>query len=186
MELSKLKGSIIGIVSGEKKDYKDLAEKKVNEIIKIQLDKSLKMVGLEPDISAHLFKDLTDKDKNKVILASKLQEREIVLYDFSKGMIKKELETFKRLFKKLTSFNKRIILYSSDSELFLNCVDNIYLINNEEIMYETDNIFDSTIYLDADKPRIVEFIYKCEDLGIHLNEYKDLNELIKAIFRIKS
>lgn len=186
MELEKIKGSIVGIISNEKPDFEKYNNQKVNEILTGQIDKSLKMVGLDAKIKEKNFQDLSSCEKNKIILASKLQDKTIILYDFSKGMIKKDLDYFKRLFKKLITYQKRIILYSNDLELFLNCVDNICLINNDKVIYETTDIFDPTIYLETNKPKIVEFIYKCEDLGIKLNEYRDINELIKAIFRIKS
>ncbi len=185
MELKTLDGSIIGVIKDDIKT-EDLGNTLVKDIIKKRIEEALKMVNLEESIKDKCFNTLSSMEKNKVILASKLQDDVIILNDFSKGMITKELAYFKKLFKKIASYNKKIILVSKDINLFLNCTDTIYLINDDKVTYQTHDYFDPTIYIDCDIPPIVDFIYRCEDLGIRLNEYADLNELIKAIYRIKS
>lgn len=184
MELN-FEGTIIGVISTEEKK-EAFTDEKVQDILSYKKEDALKMVGLDASILDKSFNELSSRDKNKVILASKLHNKEIILYDFSKGMLKKDLDFFKRLFKRIASYNKKIILYSHDAHLFLNCVDKIYVINNNNIVYETTSLFDPTIYIDMDAPEIVKFIYMCEDLGIRLDEYTDINDLIKAIYRIKS
>ncbi len=179
-----LEGRIIGIISNKKEEVDE--EKSVEELVTYRTDDSLKMVNLSTEIKNKKYKDLSSKDKNKVLLASKLQDKEIKLYDFSKGMTKKELDFFKRLFKRITSYNKQIFLYSKDAEIFLNCVDHIYLTNGENVMYTSTSMFDPTIYMEMDPPEIIDFILRCEDLGVRLDEYTDINDLIKAIYRIKS
>lgn len=185
MELSSLEGKIIGLISDQKEDLSKYNEKVIKDIVTHRTEDSLKMVGLEVDVQDKLFNDLSSREKSKAILASKLNDDEIVLYDFSKGLIKKDLDFFKRLFKKISSYNKKIYLYSKDAELFINLVDKIYILNAGEVTYQTDNMFDPTIYIELEMPGIVSFIYKCEDLGYRLDEYTDINELIKAIYRIK-
>ena len=186
MELNDLKGNIIGIIAMETQTKDDFKDTKVSEIIKYKLDASLKMVGLSNKIKDLKFSDLSSREKNKVILASKLNDEVIVLKYFSKGLISKDIEDFKRLFKKLVSYNKKIILIDNNLNLFINCVDNIYIISENEIIYENKDIYDPTLYLNADAPGIVDFTYLSEDEGIHIDEYKELDELIKAIYRIKS
>ena len=186
MELNDLKGNIIGIIAMEMQNEEDFKDKKVSEIIKFKLESSLKMVGLAKEIESKAFSDLSSREKSKVILASKLNDEVIVLKYFSKGLISKDIEDFKRLFKKLVSYNKKIILIDNNLNLFLNCVDNIYIISENEIIYETKDIYDPTLYLNMDAPGIVDFTYLSEDEGIHIDEYKELDELIKAIYRIKS
>lgn len=185
MELSNLDGHIIGIVSNENKS-KDYGESKVKDIITHRLNDSLKMVNLDESIGEKRFCDLSSRDKNKIYLASQLQEKEIILYDLSKGLLKKDLAFFKRLLKRIASYNKKIYLFSKDAELFIDCVDTIYLVKDSEVTYKTNDLFDPTIYIEMEMPHIVSFFYKCEDLGIRIDEYTDINELIKAIYRIKS
>lgn len=186
MELKELTGNIIGIITNNMPKKEDYNSTLVKDIIKVRLEDSLKMVGLETSVVDKSFKDLSSGEKNKVILASKLNDKDIILIDFSKGLTKKEISFFKRLFKKIVTYNKKIYLYSTDAEIFINCVDNIYVINNDNVLYSTSDIFDPALYMDIDTPEIVNFIYKCQDLRIRLDEYKDINDLIKAIYRIKS
>ena len=185
MELKALEGKIVGLISEQKEDLSKYNEKLVKDIVTHRTEDSLKMVGVESGVQDKFFKDLCFRDKNKVILASKLNDEEIVLYDFSKGLIRKDIDFYKRLLKKISSYNKRIFLYSKDAELFINFVDSIYILNDGEVTYHTDNMFDPTIYLELEMPEIVSFIYKCENLGYRIDEYTDINELIKAIYRIK-
>lgn len=185
MELSSLKGSIIGVVSDEYKN-EEFNSKKVSEIIAKKPIESLKMVGLGAEYLDLSFNELSIRFQNKIILASKLHDKEIVLINFSKGMLKKDIEFFKNLFKKIVAYNRKIILIDKNSELFLNCVDKLYVINNDEIVYETDNLFDNNLSKYIDAPKIVEFVNTTLTKGIRINEYTEIDELLKAIYRIKS
>ena len=109
MELDKLKGSIIGIVSSYEVDNKKYNNYLVKDIIGSKVNEALKMVGLANEKQNEYFQNLSSKDQNKVILASMLNEKIIVLYDFTKGMNNKDLTFFKNLFKKIASY-KNIIM----------------------------------------------------------------------------
>ena len=185
MELNELTGRIVGVISS---DYRvdDFDDKTVKEIVIKKVNESLKMVKLDESILDKKFSDLSSRNKNKVILASKLHDKEIILVNFSKGLLKKDYGYFKTLFKKIVTYNRKIILVESKMDLFINCVDRIYVINNKEIKYETLDVFDKILLLYADQPKIVEFCYKCEKMGIRLDHYTELDELLKAIYRIKS
>lgn len=185
MELSSLNGRIIGIISDDFKEY-DYQDKLVKDLITKKVDASFKMVKLDNSVLNEKFSDLPLGDKNKVILANQLHNQEIILVNFSKGLIKKDLDYFKSLFKKIANYGKKIILVEKRMDLFLNCVDRIYVINEDEIKYETIDIFDKTLGLYADYPKIVEFYFKGIDLGVRLDQYTELDELLKAIYRIKS
>ena len=102
MELSNLKGRIIGIISNSYKNI-DYRDKDVKDIITKKVSESLKMVKLDESILTKKFNDLSISNKNKVILASKLHDKEIVLYDFSSGLTSKDMNYFKTLFKKIIS-----------------------------------------------------------------------------------
>ncbi len=184
MELSNLNGNIIGVVSNDYKriEYENM---KVSDIVLNKKEAALKMVGFLSDITNTYFSDLSIGNQNRVILASKLQDKCIILINFSIGLTKKDMEFFKKLFKKLTLYDKKIILVDSNSEIFFNLVDNIYVIN-KEIIYSTSNIFDKNLSKYMDLPKIVEFTQKCENKGIKINHYNEKDELLKAIYRIKS
>ena len=178
-----LKGSIIGIVSN---DYiEDELKGTVKDIVLKKSSDALKMVGLDDSYLDKDFMDLSDRDKNKIILASKLQNKEIKLINFSKGLTNKDIDFFKKLFKKIVSYGRKIILVDKNSNMFMNCVDNLYVIN-KEIILETDDLYNEELKKYIDVPSIVEFTHKSLENGIKLNHYNDLDDLLKAIYRIKS
>ena len=180
-----LDGKIIGIISNDYEE-KDYSGKIVEEIITYKISEALKMVKLDETIKNELFDNLSSRDKNKVILASHLHDKEIRLVNFSKGMIKKDLEYFSTLFKRIANYGRKIILVDKNLEMFLNCVDHIYIIEDEKTVYETKNIFDNILTKYVDVPKIVEFINTSSKNGIRLDYYTELDELLKAIYRIKS
>ena len=55
-----------------------------------------------------------------------------------------------------------------------------------KILYETDDIFDNNLSKYIELPVIVKFNNKSNDLGVKINHYKELDDLLKAIYRIKS
>ena len=69
--------------------------------------------------------------------------------------------------------------------MFINLVDKFYVIN-KDIVYETDDIFDNNLSKYIELPVIVKFNNKSNDLGVKINHYKELDDLLKAIYRIKS
>lgn len=185
MELINLSGDIIGVVSAsELEDNYD--GKLVKEVITKKPADALKMVKLEEKVLDIDFSELSIRDKNKVILASKLQDSVIKLVNFSKGMTKKDLDYFKKLFKKIATYNRRIILVDKNSEMFLDCAQVIYVVKDNDIVLETRDIYDKELSSYIDVPKIVEFTRVSESHGVKINQYRDLDELLKAIYRIKS
>lgn len=183
MELENLIGSIIGVISDDYQD-EDLSGKVETVVIKKTND-ALKMVGLNDTYLGKNFEDLSERDKNKVRLASKLNEKVIILNNFSKSLTNKDIDYFKKLFKRIVSYGRKIILIDKNSELFLNCVDKLYVINND-LVAEFDSVFDEGLDEFIDVPKIVEFNQISQKKGVKLNEYKELDDLLKAIYRIKS
>ena len=183
MEL-KLNGNIIGVVSNDFKE--DNVTGKVRDIVVKKSSDALKMVGLD---DTYLDKDISElslRDKNKIILASKLQDKEIMLINFSRGLTNKDIEFFKKLFKKIINYGRKIVLVDRNSNMFINCVDKIYVINNKKIVLEVNDIYDKGLEKYIEVPKIVEFTNKTLDYGVNINHYNELDDLLKAIYRIKS
>ena len=185
MELSSLNGTVVGVVADnyKKDDFKDTL---VSDIITKKIDDTLKMVKLDHSVLDKKFSDLSSRNKEKVILASKLHDKVIVLVNFSEGLIKSDLDYFKTLFKRVTKYNKKVVLIDKNTEIFLNCVDRIYVLEQDTLKYETVDIFDKILELYVDLPKIVDFANRCEKVGVRLDHYTELDELMKAIYRIKS
>ena len=185
MELSTLEGNIIGIITKDNLVHENYSNQKVKDLIIEKVNDSLKMVGLTPDCLAKDFGALASNDQNKVILASKLNNDVIILNDFTKGMIHKELIYFKNLLKKISTYHKKIILISNDLNFFLKLVDHIYVIENEKIVYETTDLTDKKLYEYVDQPNILKFVDLTQARGINLPYYLEFNDLLKAIYRLK-
>ncbi len=182
MELSKLKGNIIGVISNEYNSLK-LNDGLVKDIIGNKYLDALKIVNLDSSFTDKNFNSLSLKEKNIVLLASKLNEKVIILEDFSNGLIYKDLEFYKKLLKKISSYDKKIILISKDINLFMNLVDTFYCIDKDSIVYSTTDIFDHKLYDYISKPPIIEFREMAKDKGINLVKTLDFNDLLKDVYR---
>ena len=184
MEINTLPGTIIGLIGNFnlKDDYNNM---KIKDILGEKSDKALKIVNLTIDENT-LFNDLATDDKNKVILAKKLNDEVIILNDFTKGFNHRERLFYKNLLKKISTYNRKIILISNDIDFFIKLVDHIYVIENNNIIYETENIFEDKLYEYVDKPKIIEFVSLAKDKGINIDYYEEFNDLLKAIYRLKS
>ena len=90
------------------------------------------------------------------------------------------------MFKRVTKYNKKVVLIDKNTEIFLNCVERIYVLEQDVLKYETVDIFDKILELYVDLPKIVDFANRCEKVGVRLDHYTELDELMKAIYRIKS
>ena len=103
-----------------------------------------------------------------------------------RGLTNKDIEFFKKLFKKIISYGRKIVLVDRNSNMFINCVDKMYVINNKKIVLEVNDIYDKGLEKYIEVPKIVEFTNKTLDYGVNINHYNELDDLLKAIYRIKS
>ena len=179
-----LKGGIVGLI-GDIATTKYDDNLKVSEIITKKNADSLKMVGLNENINDKLYKELSIKEKNQVNLASQLTNKIIILKNFSQGMLKKDLLYYRNLLKKISLYNRKIVLIENNADYFLDLVDNIYIINEGDIVFETSDIFNKDLYEYIDMPKIVEFTYLTKQKGIKIDNYLEFNDLLKAIYRLK-
>ena len=185
MELNSLNGKIIGVINNNI-NIPNYGEKLVREIITKKVSKSLRMIKLDESILDKKFNELSSRNKSKVILASRLLDKVIVLDGFTKGLIKQDIEYFKKLFKKISEYDRKIVIVDNNTEMFIDLVDNIYVINNDVMVYHTTDIYDAQLELYSDIPKIVKFTIQSSKLGVRIQQYKELDELLKAIYRIKA
>ena len=183
MELEKLNGTIIGVV---KNVSEDISHKLVKDMLNNKASASLKMVGLNDSYLNLYIDELSYRDYQKVLLASKLHDKVIILNNFSKGLLKKDIEFFKILFRKITEYDRKIIIIDKNAEMFFGLVDNIYVFNENEIIYETNDIYDKKLEEFIDLPMVVKFVDISFSKNVKVNHYKEFDELLKAIYRIKS
>lgn len=149
---------------------------------------ALKIVMLDSSILEKKGSELSTAEIKKVALAKALIEnKEIIVLDyFEKELNRKEKENYKRLFKKLANdTNKTILIYTNDITFLWDIADSIFFVDNEQVIntYEKRNYFD-LIEL-VDKPIISKFLNEIRKKGIKIEDYKDIKDLLKAVYRIK-
>ncbi|MBE6140794.1 MAG: hypothetical protein E7172_04595 [Firmicutes bacterium] len=185
MDLNELKGNIIGVVMNYQ-DKDNWQDKKINQIITTKLEDSLKMVNLNNLDTNIKYQNLSLKEQNQIKLASQLNNETIILNNFFQTFPLKEKINFKKLLKKISQYNKKIIIVSNNSEDFLNFVDKVYVINKEKIIFETNNLYDLGLYKYIKMPQIVEFVDLVRSKNVKIDDYFEIDELLKAVFRLKS
>ncbi len=161
--------------------FKDCNDKKIND--------SLKIVNLSNDILDKRINDLASSEKLRINLARLLIKNEeiIVFKEFDKYFMEKDLLYFKKLFKKLVKrYNKTLIFINSRTTFLLDLANILVIKDKSDIKVFNDLDFykeDLSKYIEL--PEIVLFIKLVKSLGIEIEEYTDLKELIKGIYRVK-
>ena len=173
---------IIGICSSYQS--KLAKERLVKELNIKNVSNALKMVGLDDTILDKKVSDLTLSEYLKVDLATKLQEKTIVIGNLSNYLNYKDQEYLKKLLIKLhNDYQKNIIIIDEDISVFFNLVKRNYVIFDRIVVYETSDFFDYELYKWVRCPKIIEFInYINKDKRV-LNNTLDIYELIKDIYR---
>jgi len=177
-ELKKLDFKIMGVITSNYviPNYNNVS---LESLIKYKIEDTKKITLLNIENT----NKLSTKNISKLQLACNINEKTILLYDFSKGLNQKEINYYKLLFKKMTEkYGKRIILFSKDIN-FLSTLCDTFVVYDKKIVYKTNNVFDDKLYSYVDMPNIVKFIKCANKKGAELSETIDINELIKDIYR---
>ncbi len=184
MEIKDLldKYGIIGIISTYKSSFNQTGL--VKDLNINNISKALKIVGLESDILNMNIEDLTIKEKWKLELATKLNNKIIIIGNMSKCLNYKDKEYIKKLLIKLhDNFNKKIVIIDNNIKSFFDIVKRIVVLKNKKVIYESSDFYDDNLYKYTEMPEIIDFIkYVNRDKKI-LKETTDIYELIKDIFR---
>lgn len=152
-----------------------------------RLISSLRFVMLNDSICEQAINSLASSEIKKLELAINLiqNKEEIVLKYFDSYFMDKELDFFKKLFKKLSSkYHKTIILLNANVNFLLDLVDNILIYDGNKIMSFNKNEFFSeefSKYLPV--PPIISFVKYVNQNKKKIGDYTDIKELIKAIYR---
>lgn len=164
-----------------KNKFNNLSEEKIKEAYKICL---LNDKDLDKPLNV-----LSSNEIEKVELMIKLLENRevIILSDFEINFLNKELNYFKSLFKKMvTKYNKTIVLITNKLDKIMDLVDIILVVENKKVILElsSSDIYSDRIYENnIDTPDIIEFVKSVRRKNVKMEDYTDVKELIKAIFR---
>lgn len=165
------------------KNY-DASYKNVEKRIK----DSLKMVGLNASYLTRNPNALSSTEQKKVLFATALSYNpEFLIFEYyEKGLSFKEKQQFKQLLRVFkTRYNKTIVVITDDVEFLIELVDNFIVINSGSIEFEgkNDSFYNPKLYQYMDMPEIIDFITYVNQNGHKIENYTDLKELIKGIYR---
>lgn len=172
---------IIGVVGNYQNSLnnvlvKDLEIKNIN--------KALKMVGLNDTLLNKKIDELSLSEQFKIDLATKLDKDIIIIGNLSKNLIYKDIEYIKKLLLKLCNgYNKKIVVIDDDVNVFINLVRHICVMKNKEIVYDTNDFYDDELYKYVRMPKIVDFIKYVNKDKERIGKHIEIHELIKDIFR---
>lgn len=149
---------------------------------------SLKMVFLDESYLTKKSEDLSESEIKRIMLARALIENKdyIILDYFEKGLNYKEKENFKRLFRKLSQeYHKTILILTNDITFLWNIADEIIHVNKNGVInnYSKEEYFNLSNI--ANKPEITKFINMMRERNIKIADYKNVLDLLKAIYRLK-
>ena len=162
-----------------KLNYKDV-DKRIKD--------ALKMVNLDVTYMSENFEDMSFNELKliKLVIALILNSKIIVLDYFEKEMPFNQINHIKKLLLKLNKmYNKNIIIFSNDIESYLNIINNIVIFNDGNIVFEGTNkdLYNNDIYKYIDEPKIISFIKYLRSKNHLFDDYIDIKELLKAIYR---
>lgn len=163
-----------------KNKFNNLNEEKINEALKICL--------LNETDNQKPLNVLSSNEIEKLELAIKLLENRemIILSDFEINFLNREFNYFKNLFKKMvTKYNKTVVFITNNLTKIMDIIDFILVVENRTVVLELNakNIYYDKIYDYVDMPEIIKFVKLAKKNHAKLEDYTDINELIKGIFR---
>ena len=132
--------------------------------------------------------NLSTVEYNKLLLVNDLLNKKnpIILDHFEKGLCYKERQYFKRLFKKISKdYGINIVIYTNDFNFCVDLADEYIFYNNNKIekTVERKDIYKENIYDFFDKHVLFDFIIKSRKYNHLKDDYYDLKDVIKAIYR---
>ena len=145
------------------------------------------MVGLN-NYSNCYFSDLSSSvlKKIRIALALFMNSKIIILDYIEKGLCNKDIEYLKKLLRKISkTYHKNIIICSDDLNSYLDIVDKVIVVNKGKIVIDLDknNLYDDNIYKYLKMPNIIHMIKYLNDNNHYFDNYIEMKELLKAIYR---
>ena len=203
MEVAKIlenkpKGYIYGLMGNinlttNNNNYSIITDYKFNGTVEEYLNSpkaasSLKMVLLDENVMKKNARDLSIGELKKVSLAKALIDGKdyLVLDYFDKSFNHKEIDYFIRLIKRMTSdYHKTVILFTNDITILWNNIEELLIVDE----YFVINTIPKEKYFEfidkLNEPEIVRFTKLMKELGLYIENYKDTQDLLKAIYRLK-
>ena len=174
-----LKDEILYLTKLYNLKYKDIDKR---------LKDSLTMANLDYRYIDMKFCDmsLNELKKCSLVVSLYLNAKIFILDYFEKQMSSKDIEYLKKLVYKLSSmYNKNVIICSNKIDLFLNIIKNIVIFKEGSIVFNKSikEVYNNDLYKYIDEPNIISFIKYLDTKKHKFDQYIDIKELLKAIYR---
>lgn len=160
-----------------------LAISSQNKIIKV-----FKMLGIDQSALEKNVDSLNFLEEKLIMLAKQLLiGKELILNFLEKGLNEKERIYLKRVIKKLAhDYKVKVLVFTNDLDFLLNFIDKVVILENNEIKSVISNkdLYNENIYQYIDMPDIIAFVKKCQNLGKRLDNYIDVSEVLKGLYRL--
>lgn len=149
---------------------------------------ALEMVNLSEEYIVKKSNDLSNVEYNKLLLARDLIiGPEVIFLDyFEKGMCFKEREYFKKLIKKLSrDYDLTFLINTNDFSFCMNLVDEYHVFVNEKLdkVVLSKELYQSEVYNYFINHQLLDFVVKSRKFKHLKDNYYEINEVLKAIYR---
>lgn len=151
---------------------------------------ALKLVDLDQSYLELNFNDLNYIESKKIMLATALihNPKILILEDYTDLLNYNDKKELKRMFRILKNrFKKIIIMLTKDTTFSYEISDYFYFLSDKEIVCNGNK---SIMYndkllkkLNLEVPPIIKFILECRKNNHDINDYNNILDLIKAIYR---
>ena len=149
---------------------------------------ALKMVNLTEDYILKKSNDLSNSEYSKLLLARDLASgSKIIFLDyFEKGLCYKEREYFKKLIKKLTKeYKLTFLINTNDFSFCINLVDEYHIFRDGELLkiVSAHDVYKEKVYNYFNNHQLIDFVCMSRKHGHLQDDFYDINEVLKAIYR---
>lgn len=158
--------------------------------IKERVNNALKLVDLDPSLLNMYPQNLDLVDAKKLALASTLvyNPEVIILDEVEIGLNYSERKNIKKLIVMLKEkYNKTVIILTKNTDFIYDITDEVFVMNKTKLIKNGDIslLRDKSLmdFCDLNVPKIAEVIEKIREKNIDMEDYKDIKDLIKAVYR---
>ena len=152
-----------------------------------RISKIVKMLGIEQSVLEQKPDDVSNLDLALIKIAYQLlQGKELVLNHLDVLLNYKEEIYLKRLLIKLVhQYGIKLAIFTNNISFCFKLIDYIIIVQNQEIKkILSNNFYDLEIYKYIDMPDIINFVMRAKSRGKKLENYLEISELIKGIYRL--
>lgn len=160
------------------------------EKIDLRAVDALKLVGLDESYLNLNPMNLTLVDAKKIALASALvyNPKILILDEYTNGLNSKDKNDLIRLLRLLKNkYKKTIIFLTKDTSISYQISDTVFLLSKTKLVAKGDKkiLKDTSLLknIGLEVPPIVSFIEECNKKGHEINDYSNVLDLIKGVYR---